>query len=146
MVFWLQLSRDIRLFAAPFPTVSEETGFSRWSLSSAVIFRALFLWSFLTIRLSVWRSLSDSFRFLPEFCFSERFFFLSQLLSLLSRQYTKEFRSFCYTSACHTSTNNLTSFKVLQICHFNEFWLISYDDISKKATILVKQDDKSNNK
>ena len=46
----------------------------KWSLSSAVIFRAVFLWSFLTIRVRVERSLSDSFRFLPEFCFSEEFF------------------------------------------------------------------------
>ena len=53
-------------------TVFELTRFSRWSLSSAVLFGAVFLWSFLTI--SVWQSLSNSFRFLPEFCFSEKGF------------------------------------------------------------------------
>ena len=63
MVFWLQPSHEIRLCAAPF------LQFLRWSLNSAVIF--VFLWSFLTIRGSVWQSLSDRFRFLPEFCFSE---------------------------------------------------------------------------
>ena len=46
----------------------EETGFSRRSLSSVVIFVAVFLWSLLTIHVRVQLSLSDSFRFFPEFC------------------------------------------------------------------------------
>ena len=46
-------------------------GFSRGSLSSAVIFGAVFLWFFLTIHIRVRRSLSDGYRFLPEFCFCE---------------------------------------------------------------------------
>ena len=69
MVFWLQSSHEIQ-----FLRVFEEIGFSRRSLSCAVIFRAVFLWSFLTIRIRIWQSLSDSFHFLPEFCFSEEVF------------------------------------------------------------------------
>ena len=56
------------------------------------------------------------------------------------RKYCHNFRdcticytsSFCFNSTFHTSTNNLTSFKVLQNYHFNEFWLISTDGICKK--------------
>ena len=44
--------------------------------------------------------------------------------------YTKWFSGFCYISACHTSTNNFTSFK--------EFWLISPDNICNKTTNLAK--------
>ena len=55
-------------------TVFKEIGFSRWSLSSAVIFGAVFLWSFLTIRVRVRRSLTDSVNFLPEFCLCEEVF------------------------------------------------------------------------
>ena len=35
---------------------------------------------------------------------------------------TKLFGGFCNTSTCHTSTNNLTSFKDWSINDFNEFW------------------------
>ena len=55
-------------------TVFEETMFSRWSLSSAVIFGVIFLWTFLMTHIRVWQSLSGSFRFLLEFCFSEEVF------------------------------------------------------------------------
>ena len=54
--------------------VFKESRFSRWSLSSAIIFRAVSLWSFLTLCVKVWRSQSDSFCFLPEFWFSEEVF------------------------------------------------------------------------
>ena len=46
-----------------------ETGLSRWSLSSAVIFRVVFRWSFLTIHARVRQYPSDSFHFLLEICF-----------------------------------------------------------------------------
>ena len=55
-------------------TVFEETGFSRWSLSTAVIFGGVFLWPLLSIHVRFRRSLSDSFWFLPAFCLSERVF------------------------------------------------------------------------
>ena len=56
-------------------TVFEETEFLKWSLISAVIFGAVFLWSFLTIPVRVWQSLSNSFRFFfSEFCLSEKIF------------------------------------------------------------------------
>ena len=41
---------------------------------STVIFRAVFLWSFVTTRLRLRRSLSNNFRFRPEFCFSAEVF------------------------------------------------------------------------
>ena len=71
MVFWSQPPPQL---CNSFLTVFEKTGFSWWSLSSAVIFGAVFLWSFLTISLRVRRSLSDNFRFLPEICFSKEVF------------------------------------------------------------------------
>ena len=61
-------------FCSSLSTVFEETGYLRWSFSLAVIFGAAFLWSFLTIHVRVQRSLPDSFRFLPEFCFYEEVF------------------------------------------------------------------------
>ena len=53
IVFWLQPSCEIWLCAASHLTVFKETGFSQWLLSSALIFRAVFLQSFLTIRCPV---------------------------------------------------------------------------------------------
>ena len=44
------------------------------SLSSAIIFGAVFLWSFLKICRIVQRPLSDNLSFLPEFCFCEEVF------------------------------------------------------------------------
>ena len=44
------------------------------SLRTAVIFGAVFLWAFLTIRLRVQRTQSDTFCFLLEFCFSKEVF------------------------------------------------------------------------
>ena len=69
-------------------------------------------------------------------------FFLKNCHYVIDRtpSYNKKFSGFCYTSACYTTTNNLISFKVLSICHFNEFWLISFDDICKKTTILEKKE------
>ena len=64
------LSRNQALCRSLF-RVLEETGFSRWSLSSAVIFGAVFLGSF---QARVQRFLSDCFRFLPEFCLSDEGF------------------------------------------------------------------------
>ena len=58
-------------------TVFKETVFSRCSLSLAVIFGAVFLRSFLTLRIRFRRSLSDSFHFLPDFWNNEGFFFFS---------------------------------------------------------------------
>ena len=63
----------------------EETGFSRKSLSSAVIFGAVFLCFFLSIRVRVRRSLSLSYRFLLQRGY---FFLLPKIQSLLSRQYS----------------------------------------------------------
>ena len=73
MVFWLQLSREIRLCAALL-TVFEENGFLRWSLNSVAIFGTSFFWFFLTIHVRVRQVQSDSFRFLSDFCFSEEVF------------------------------------------------------------------------
>ena len=66
----------------------EEAGFWKWSLSFTVIFGAVFLWSFQTIHVRVRQSLSDSFRFLPEFCFNDKVFPFSNAaitLRLLAR-------------------------------------------------------------
>ena len=79
MLFWLQPSREIRPCAVPLLQILRKLS-SRGG-HSAQLFRAVFLWSFLTIRPRVRRSLSDGFRFIPEFCFSEEVFLLSQLLS-----------------------------------------------------------------
>ena len=70
-VFLLQPSRDIRLCSPP-PSYSFWVNriLERWLFISVIIFRTVFLWPFQTIR----RSLSGSFRFLPEFCFSGEVF------------------------------------------------------------------------
>ena len=65
-------------------TVFEETGVPKWSLSSAVIFGVVFLWSFQKIRVRVRRSLS-AFAFFQTFASMRRFFLFSQMLSSLSR-------------------------------------------------------------
>ena len=70
VVFWLQLSREIRLCAVPFLRKMGSRDGHKAQLLWA-IFEAVFLWSFLTTR----QVLLNSFRFLPEFCFSEEVFF-----------------------------------------------------------------------
>ena len=55
-------------------TVFEEVVFSKWLLISALIFGYVFLWSFLAIGERFQWAISDSFRVLPEFYFSEEVF------------------------------------------------------------------------
>ena len=139
MIFWLQ----IRLGVAPFKRFFEETGFSRWSLNSAVIFGAVLSWSFLTICVRVRRSPSNRFRFLPEFCFCEEVFssfanavttFETELLA--SQTNSAVFVTLASVIRAQTIWSLLKS-GIQGIWHLNEFLLIYSDDICKK-TILLK--------
>ena len=113
-------------------SVFEETGFTRRSLGSAEIFGAVVPWSFLTIRIRVRRSQPDSFRILPEFCFSEEVFpsFSNAVITFET----------VLLSTPNNSVDFVTLVPVIRAptiwpllksdwsALLNEFWLISYGD------------------
>ena len=99
-------------------TVFEETEFPTWLLSSAIIFGAVFLWSFRTIRVKVRQSLSDRFRFLPWFWLEEEVLpsFSNPVITFQTVPLATPNNSavFIYTNASQTSTNNLSPSKNLK--------------------------------
>ena len=138
MVFWLQSYREMRLYAV---------FWGNWVFEMVIKPCCNFRSCILVIlpnnlRIRVWRSLSNSFRFLPEFYFSEEVFpsFPNALITFNTVLLSTPNNSvvFLTQAPAITCNKNFTYFKVWLTCHSNEFWLIFSDDIRKNNNNFSK--------